>query len=1456
MKQNNFRIFFIISMFCMLIINTSVYAKFEPPAKTKTNEAKTVFNRPEKIDANMIQQSPDVWYRQTIDAGDLYGDVGWQNDIAVDANGYPHIIYTSDDSYGFEDYVKYAYYDGNLWHTEIIRLQNNGADISGTSIVLDTQDNPHVAFGGQEGIVYAEWTGSTWITQTVGWGYNPTLVLDSLQRPRVSYHDGLYVKYAYWDGTTWQIQTVDEGYTDGNGNALALDSNDVPHLVYGFWDESYVVMYANRVGIGWNIQVVNDTDGSGWASIDVDSSDKPHISYSAYVASSLTSELRHAKKLTTTWQTDVLDTNPLGIIANNLLIDNEDDIHISYSFENSNNSYSLKYAYFGGTSWLTQIVDSSDHGLAEWNAIAVAVSGNPYFSYLDSYYGDLKFAYGGIGLTTWQAEVVDSSPSLIGANVLVIDNDDGVHISYRHEFDGNNVNLRYAHLAYSSSWVTETVDSGENVLAEWNSIAVTNSGDPYISYLDYYNGDLLFAYKFSNDWYYQTVDAGDLYGEVGWKNDIADDVNGYPHISYASDDAYGFEEYVKYAYFDGNQWQNEMLYLQDNGADIKGTSIALDVQGYPHIAFGAQEGIIYAEWSGSAWLTQTVGWGGFPSLVLDSLQRPHLTYSDGNYVKYAYWDGITWQIQIVDEGSTYDGNSLALDSNDVPHVVYTNWEGESPEAIYAMRVGLGWNIQTVNNTDAIGWPSLDVDSNDQPHVSYSAYIQTSNTYQLRYAKGTTILGDTYSIFGTVKTESGIPIPNVTISTNTGQSVTTGSDGNYAITGLITGTYTIAAANERFQFVPSSQVVNVPPSQYTVNFTGIPVKKAVILVQGFQGLGNIQYDCYADGIAHYDDGNQNFEENSPDIGNIADWLTEAGFDVWSSHLSTGPDYTASLRSNAQCLRNQIEQVRDFSIGGKVILIAHSMGGLVSRAYLEDPSLYENDVETLITLGTPHLGTPYGVLTKLNDLLNFRGNLTCDNQIALCEFTEGISEFNRDYSSRAPGVEYYLVGGDLSFWDANEKGKLINLIIGGPDDATIPTYSATHLNYGVTQSLVTSEAHNDGVGNHSYFKPEAGDALSFAYYYCILPVIQGNPYGCQHTVASVVEPETLPPTELNTFSPVIRGTLLPNQEVIKTVYLDTQSYAIFTGGWASTPVTFTLTSPTGQVIDPTYVAAHPELVNFDPADPSSTYQGATYTVFDAEPGTWILKLASGNLSTSDTGFTILTGFNSDIVLQAGMDKRWYMPNTSATITATLSGSPTNVSIDAVILRSDGVSETVSLSPIGSGLYQGLYSVPDVPGYAEVSIRANGTVGDGSPIEREALQIYQISPQSILLTNSYHDIPKPGLSHYEGITITVGVNVVLSSTFGLSADLVDSQGNFVAHSLSIKNLATGATTIQLFFEGSDIFASQKNGPYTLTNLLLTDKSGATLVVAEESDVYLTSPYTYSDFGSLNIYLPIVVR
>lgn len=64
-------------------------------------------------------------------------------------------------------------------------------------------------------------------------------------------------------------------------------------------------------------------------------------------------------------------------------------------------------------------------------------------------------------------------------------------------------------------------------------------------------------------------------------------------------------------------------------------------------------------------------------------------------------------------------------------------------------------------------------------------------------------------------------------------------------------------------------------------------------------------------------------------------------------------------NAKLLKDKINEIKTQTNWPKVDVVAHSMGGLLSREYVES-DYYQNDVDQLITLGTPHNGAPEAYL----------------------------------------------------------------------------------------------------------------------------------------------------------------------------------------------------------------------------------------------------------------------------------------------------------------------------------------------------------------------------------------------------------------------------------------------------------------------------------------------------------------
>ncbi|MEO7264630.1 MAG: CARDB domain-containing protein [Ferruginibacter sp.] len=161
------------------------------------------------------------------------------------------------------------------------------------------------------------------------------------------------------------------------------------------------------------------------------------------------------------------------------------------------------------------------------------------------------------------------------------------------------------------------------------------------------------------------------------------------------------------------------------------------------------------------------------------------------------------------------------------------------------------------------------------------------------------------------------------------------------------------------------------------------------------------------------GNMNFCLNQD--GNLAVSLLSTDYKDWSGALTAGDIYTvnfnvalngtnATLSNDVEsnqsavdkqgvAIRDAIKHVLQITGRSKVILAGHSMGGLASREYLQNPSLWQTDgmhhVAKLLTIGTPHGGSNFGF-----------------------GYAEAIRDLRSSYAiSGSPGV--YLFGGVESY-----------------------------------------------------------------------------------------------------------------------------------------------------------------------------------------------------------------------------------------------------------------------------------------------------------------------------------------------------------------------------------------------------------------------------------------------------------
>lgn len=93
--------------------------------------------------------------------------------------------------------------------------------------------------------------------------------------------------------------------------------------------------------------------------------------------------------------------------------------------------------------------------------------------------------------------------------------------------------------------------------------------------------------------------------------------------------------------------------------------------------------------------------------------------------------------------------------------------------------------------------------------------------------------------------------------------------------------------------------------------------------------------------------------------ISDLQTYGEYILGESLFTFPYDWRKNNEFTAQLLKAEIKNIKNQTGAEKVDLIAHSMGGLVARYYIES-NLYQNDVDQLIFIATPQRGAPKAYL----------------------------------------------------------------------------------------------------------------------------------------------------------------------------------------------------------------------------------------------------------------------------------------------------------------------------------------------------------------------------------------------------------------------------------------------------------------------------------------------------------------
>jgi hypothetical protein len=214
----------------------------------------------------------------------------------------------------------------------------------------------------------------------------------------------------------------------------------------------------------------------------------------------------------------------------------------------------------------------------------------------------------------------------------------------------------------------------------------------------------------------------DSIGDVGWQTSIAIDQSGYPRIGYIAGSP-GND--LKYARKTAAGWSVETA--SDICNPNSATNLILDFFDNPAMATGINEGL-YVFNKGSGWVVEEIGgfatW--YVSMALDHNDVPHILYNWSVYKEFtsrvAYATRLgpdNWVETTVLGGPfvpSYPVYSLALDGNDNRHIAYITFNSDTLR--YSFSSG---SISVNEKFRPASYCDIALDLQNKPHIVYYDY---------------------------------------------------------------------------------------------------------------------------------------------------------------------------------------------------------------------------------------------------------------------------------------------------------------------------------------------------------------------------------------------------------------------------------------------------------------------------------------------------------------------------------------------------------------------------------------------------------------------------------------------------------------------------------------------------------------------------------------------------------------
>lgn len=319
---------------------------------------------------------------------------------------------------------------GANWKVEVVDPTGPGRF---TSMKIDKNGNAHVCYSVDDGnrlpLKYAYWERrlDRWFTMNVAQAAGVcSLALDSKQRPHISYADagsnsGSKLRHCYWDGSAWRSEAIPlNSDIIAYYNSIIIDSEDRPSISFyeyrGAKDTDIKIRLRNVMFTGqyWEVRTIDPTEGSGkFNSMAIDPKGGIHVAYANVSADTL--GLRYAFWNGSSWKTEIIESGPVGYSVY-VITDKEGNPHISYTNETTG---VVKYAFRINGRWKIEAVDRLARvAYPDRNSLAFDENGQLYMSYYDGGRGSLKVAHR-VGEQKWEVQTVESNGAGFSSSIQI-----------------------------------------------------------------------------------------------------------------------------------------------------------------------------------------------------------------------------------------------------------------------------------------------------------------------------------------------------------------------------------------------------------------------------------------------------------------------------------------------------------------------------------------------------------------------------------------------------------------------------------------------------------------------------------------------------------------------------------------------------------------------------------------------------------------------------------------------------------------------------------------------------------------------------------------------------------------------------------------------------------------------------------------------------------------------------